>query len=250
MLILLSPSKNQNFAHISLTKASSPLFINNAKEIISELKNLSLEEVISLMSISNKLGENTYNNIHNFQVSPSIGFTNQALFSYTGEVFNKINPSSFSLKELAFSQSCIRILSGLYGLLKPLDHIQPYRLEMALKLKIKNNPSLTHYWKQEITQAIKRDEKDIIINLASKEYINAVQKKHLTAKFISIHFKEKKGNKFKVIGIYAKQARGKMVHYIVKNKIEAPDSIKYFDEDGYQFNNEFSSDCDWVFTRN
>ena len=155
MLILLSPSKNQNFAHISLTKASSPLFINNAKEIISELKNLSLEEVISLMSISNKLGENTYNNIHNFQVSPSIGFTNQALFSYTGEVFNKINPSSFSLKELAFSQSCIRILSGLYGLLKPLDHIQPYRLEMALKLKIKNNPSLTHYWKQEITQAIK-----------------------------------------------------------------------------------------------
>ena len=247
MLIILSPSKTQNFSNISLTKASAPLYIDKANEIISELKKLSLEEVTSLMSISDKLGKDTYKNIHNFQESPANRFTKQALFSYTGEVFNKINPRSFSNEELAFCQSNIRILSGIYGFLKPLDQIQPYRLEMALKLK--NNHSMVQYWKQDITNAINREEKDVIVNLASNEYDSTIQKNHLIAKFISIQFKDAKRDKYKVVGIYAKQARGEMVHYIVKNNIESLDSIKNFGQNGYKYNVSLSSDSDWIFTR-
>ena len=249
MLVILSPSKTQNFSAYSFRGSTNPRFKKQTNEIVAILKNMNKDEIFSFMSISQKLGIETYRNIQKFQNNPSNGITKQAIFAYTGEVFNKINPQSFNGDELNFCQSHFRILSGVYGVLRPLDLIQPYRLEMASKLKIRNSKSLTKFWEKTITDTLNNDEKNIIINLASKEYINSIQLDQLKAKFISIQFKELKNNEYKVVGIYAKKARGKMIHYIVKNFISNPNLLKNYTESGYTFNSSISTENDWVFTR-
>ena len=249
MLVILSPSKTQNFSAYSFRGSTNPRFKKQTNEIVAILKNMNKDEIFSFMSISQKLGIETYRNIQKFQNNPSNGITKQAIFAYTGEVFNKINPQSFNGDELNFCQSHFRILSGVYGVLRPLDLIQPYRLEMASKLKIRNSKSLTKFWEKTITATLNNDEKNIVINLASKEYINSIQLDQLKAKFISIQFKELKNNEYKVVGIYAKKARGKMIHYIVKNFISNPNLLKNYTEGGYTFNSSISTENDWVFTR-
>jgi len=249
MLVILSPSKTQNFSAYSFRGSTNPRFKKQTNEIVAILKNMNKDEIFSFMSISQKLGIETYRNIQKFQNNPSNGITKQAIFAYTGEVFNKINPQSFNGDELNFCQSHFRILSGVYGVLRPLDLIQPYRLEMASKLKIRNSKSLTKFWEKTITDTLNNDEKNIVINLASKEYINSIQLDQLKAKFISIQFKELKNNEYKVVGIYAKKARGKMIHYIVKNFISNPNLLKNYTEGGYTFNSSISTENDWVFTR-
>ncbi|HCI15924.1 MAG: YaaA family protein [Candidatus Marinimicrobia bacterium] len=249
MLVILSPSKTQNFSAYSFRGSTNPRFKKQTNEIVAILKNMNKDEIFSFMSISQKLGIETYRNIQKFQNNPSNGITKQAIFAYTGEVFNKINPQSFNGDELNFCQSHFRILSGVYGVLRPLDLIQPYRLEMASKLKIRNSKSLTKFWEKTITATLNNDEKNIVINLASKEYINSIQLDQLKAKFISIQFKELKNNEYKVVGIYAKKARGKMIHYIVKNFISNPNLLKNYTESGYTFNSSISTENDWVFTR-
>ncbi|MDP6201708.1 MAG: YaaA family protein [Candidatus Marinimicrobia bacterium] len=249
MLVILSPSKTQNFSAYSFRGSTNPRFKKQTNEIVAILKNMNKDEIFSFMSISQKLGIETYRNIQKFQNNPSNGITKQAIFAYTGEVFNKINPQSFNGDELNFCQSHFRILSGVYGVLRPLDLIQPYRLEMASKLKIRNSKSLTKFWEKTITDTLNNDEKNIVINLASKEYINSIQLDQLKAKFISIQFKELKNNEYKVVGIYAKKARGKMIHYIVKNFISNPNLLKNYTESGYTFNSSISTENDWVFTR-
>ena len=201
------------------------------------------------MSLSESLCDITHMQIQEFNLTSNGEADKQALFAYTGEVFNKINPKSFSSEQISFCQSHIRILSGLYGVLKPLDLIQPYRLEMATKIITKDKKNLVEFWKNSITKILKI-EKEIIINLASKEYIHSINLKDLNAKFLTIHFKEKKVNGFKVVGVYAKQARGMMIDFIVKNQIIAPQLLKKFTEERYRFNSNLSSECDWVFTRN
>ena len=249
MLVILSPSKTQNFSAYSFRGSTNPRFKKQTNEIVAILKNMNKDEIFSFMSISQKLGIETYRNIQKFQNNPSNGITKQAIFAYTGEVFNKINPQSFNGDELNFCQSHFRILSGVYGVLRPLDLIQPYRLEMSSKLKIRNSKSLTKFWEKTITATLNNDEKNIVINLASKEYINSIQFDQLKAKFISIQFKELKNNEYKVVGIYAKKARGKMIHYIVKNFISNPNLLKNYTESGYTFNSSISTENDWVFTR-
>ena len=249
MLVILSPSKTQNFSAYSFRGSTNPRFKKQTNEIVAILKNMNKDEIFSFMSISQKLGIETYRNIQKFQNNPSNGIPKQAIFAYTGEVFNKINPQSFNGDELNFCQSHFRILSGVYGVLRPLDLIQPYRLEMASKLKIRNSKSLTKFWEKTITATLNNDEKNIVINLASKEYINSIQLDQLKAKFISIQFKELKNNEYKVVGIYAKKARGKMIHYIVKNFISNPNLLKNYTESGYTFNSSISTENDWVFTR-
>ncbi len=249
MLVILSPLKTQKFSAYSFRGSTNPRFKKQTNEIVAILKNMNKDEIFSFMSISQKLGIETYRNIQKFQNNPSNGITKQAIFAYTGEVFNKINPQSFNGDELNFCQSHFRILSGVYGVLRPLDLIQPYRLEMASKLKIRNSKSLTKFWEKTITATLNNDEKNIVINLASKEYINSIQLDQLKAKFISIQFKELKNNEYKVVGIYAKKARGKMIHYIVKNFISNPNLLKNYTESGYTFNSSISTENDWVFTR-
>ncbi|MBC8345524.1 MAG: YaaA family protein [Candidatus Marinimicrobia bacterium] len=249
MLVILSPSKTQSFSAYCAKISTNPRFKNKTNEIVTVLKNLSQDELTGFMSVSQKLGAESYKNIQQFQHNPSVETTKQAIFAYTGEVFSKINAQFFNDHELNFCQSHFRILSGLYGILRPFDLIQPYRLEMASKLNIRNTNTLTQFWKNDITDSLNKDEMNVIINLASKEYVKPIRLDQLKAKFISIQFKEKKNDELKVIGIFAKQARGRMIHYMVKNHLYNPEQLKDFKTDGYFFNPSISSEYNWVFTR-
>ena len=150
---------------------------------------------------------------------------------------------------LIFAQSHLRIISGLYGVLRPLDLIQSYRLEMATKLANKNGKNIYNFWGNTITDILNQDENEIIINLASNEYFKSIKKNRLKAKVITIHFREKKINMYKTIGVFAKQARGAMVNYLITNQITDSILLKNFNQDGYTFNQQHSSESDWVFTR-
>lgn len=250
MIIILSPTKTQDFSRSAPVKSTQPIYLKQANDVMSILKQMPLDDVKSLMSLSDKLGKETYSNIQNFKIKPTMPDTEPAIFSYTGEVFNKLNSSTFSNEELKFCHSHFRILSGVYGILRPLDGIQPYRLEMKSKLKIGQSNSMTQYWKNHITSALNQIEKKTIVNLASNEYVNAIYQNELFANFITIQFKERKNNQFKVIGVFAKQARGRLAQYIVKNKISSVDNLKSYHENGYQYNEAISTEKEWVFTRN
>ena len=141
------------------------------------------------------------------------------------------------------------MLSGLYGVVRPLDLIQPYRLEMGTKLSNAKGGDLYDYWGSEISSVLNDDEPDLIINLASNEYFKAIDKKTLNANILDIVFKEKKGDSYKVIGIYAKRARGLMVNYIIRNRLESPEALKDFSDEGYRFDKELSTDSSWVYLR-
>ncbi|HIL04371.1 MAG TPA: peroxide stress protein YaaA, partial [Candidatus Thioglobus autotrophicus] len=150
---------------------------------------------------------------------------------------------------LEFAQDHLRMLSGLYGVVRPLDLIEPYRLEMGTRLENANGKNLYEFWGDKISNILNDDEQEVIINLASNEYFKGIDKKSLNAKIISIAFKEFKGDKYKIIGIYAKRARGLMVNYMIKNRITSPEPLKAFETEGYQFREEMSDETTWVFTR-
>ena len=174
-----------------------------------------------------------------------------AVFTFSGEVANGLAASEFNGEEIDFAQKHIRILSGLYGLLKPLDLIQPYRLEMGTAWAPAKNKNLYAFWDKLITEQINKDlnGSETVINLASVEYFKAVQQKVLKANVIHCHFKEKKGKDYKIVMMFAKKARGRMAHYIVKNKIEKSSDLQKFKLDDYAFNKTLSTANDWVFTR-
>jgi hypothetical protein len=157
---------------------------------------------------------------------------------------------SLSLEDLDFAQNNLRMISGLYGVLRPLDLIQPYRLEMGTKLGSNNGNNLYDFWGSKISEVLDEDEKDIIINLASNEYYKSIDKKILKAQILDIVFKEKKNDTYKVIGIYAKRARGLMVNYIIRNRITNPSALKDFSDEGYKYDDMQSRVSSWVFTRN
>jgi cytoplasmic iron level regulating protein YaaA (DUF328/UPF0246 family) len=174
----------------------------------------------------------------------------QALLAFKGEVYAKMEADNFSAEDLEFAQQHLRILSGLYGLLKPLDLIQPYRLEMGTKLKTKKGNSLYEYWGTKISKALNAaGEGQTLVNLASQEYFKAVDHKTLKMRVISIHFKEYKDDRYQVVGFFAKQARGLMARYAILNRITDPEQLKVFREDGYEFSAPLSTAQDWVFVR-
>jgi cytoplasmic iron level regulating protein YaaA (DUF328/UPF0246 family) len=174
----------------------------------------------------------------------------QALLAFKGEVYAKMEADQFTAEELEFAQQHLRILSGLYGLLKPLDLMQPYRLEMGTKLKTKKGDSLYDYWGTKISKALNAaGEGRTLVNLASQEYFKAVDKKTLKLPVITIHFKEHKEGSYQVVGFFAKQARGLMARFAIQNRITDPEQLKTFNEEGYEFAERLSSAQDWVFVR-
>jgi cytoplasmic iron level regulating protein YaaA (DUF328/UPF0246 family) len=174
----------------------------------------------------------------------------QAILAFKGEVYAKMEADTFSAADLEFAQQHLRILSGLYGLLKPLDLIQPYRLEMGTKLKTKKGNSLYDYWGTKISKALNAaSEGRMVVNLASQEYFKAVDKKTLKMPVITIHFKEHREGSYQVVGFFAKQARGLMIRYAIQNRITDPEQLKVFQEDGYEFAEHLSSAQDWIFIR-
>jgi hypothetical protein len=201
------------------------------------------------MSLSEKLSKLNFDRFQAFKTPFSLDNAKQALLAFKGDVYNGINASSLSAKDLDFAQKNVRMLSGLYGVLRPLDLIQPYRLEMGTKLGNAQGKNLYDYWGSSISEVLNEDEEKLIVNLASNEYFKAIDKNILKAQILDIVFKEKKNDTYKVIGIYAKRARGLMINYIIRSRLTDAEELKDFSDEGYLYNQELSSDSTWVYVR-
>jgi len=205
------------------------------------------------MGISDKLGELNYNRYRSYNSKDSIKSKKQAVLAFTGDVYTGMQTESFTKKDLKYAQNHLRILSGLYGLLRPLDAIQPYRLEMGTNLKNKKGKNLYEFWGDQITDTLNDDlsksKINVIVNLASNEYFKVINKKKVGADILDIDFREYRGDTLKFISFNAKKARGMMFHYATKNNIKKVEDLKGFNYEDYSFSKENSTDSKWSFVR-
>jgi len=249
MLAIISPSKTQDFSSCDIKSYSQSRQLKHSQELVSILKNKNQQQISKLMSLSEKLSKLNFDRFQSFKTPFSLDNAKQALLAFKGDVYNGIDASSLSSQDLKFAQNNVRILSGLYGVLRPLDLIQPYRLEMGTKLNNKKGGNLYDFWRGDISDVLNEDESDLIVNLASNEYFKAIDKTTLKANVLDIVFKEKKGETYKVVGIYAKRARGLMINYIIRNRLTSKELLKDFSDEGYRFNQKHSTDSSWVYLR-
>ena len=254
MLTFLSPAKSMNFeVEVPGMEFSQPVFKKETAQIVAHLKQLSAAGIKNLMHVSDNIAQLNYERYKTFKTTYKLPYAKPAALVFTGEVYKGLKAADFSSEEQQFAQEHLRILSGLYGVLRPFDLIQPYRLEMGTKFSFENYKNLYDFWKEKVTTEINKElekqENPVIINLASNEYFKVLDKKSLSAEIITPVFKDNKNGTYKTIMMYAKNARGKMAAFIVKNKIENPEYLKAFDSDGYIFNQALSNGNEWVFTR-
>jgi cytoplasmic iron level regulating protein YaaA (DUF328/UPF0246 family) len=254
MLILLSPAKTLDFEtktdHI---KCSQPDFLEFSKNLINGLKNLSSEEIERLMNISPKLANLNRERFTCWTPEHSFGKSKQAILAFKGDVYEGLKAWDFTKEDYSFAQKNLRLLSGLYGILRPLDLIQAHRLEMGTAYKNKVGKDLYSFWGSLIREKIEMDLKSsnskTIVNLASQEYFKVTRPNELNANIVSPVFKDEKNGKFKIISFYAKKARGMMASHLIKNQIESIDGIYNFSEDGYEYDQSESSELEPVFIR-
>lgn len=252
MLVVISPAKklDENCDNNIINKFTVPPYLENSKKIVKALRSYSISSLSKLMNISDKISRLNYERYIKWSLPFNKNNSYHALLLFQGDVYKGISVKDFDKEDFLFAQKSLRILSGLYGILKPLDLIQPYRLEMGTQLKIGKFNDLYDFWGDEITKSINNDKNsDYLINLASVEYFKSINTDSLKSKLINISFKEKKDGKYKIIGIHAKKARGLMSRYIVKNKITEPLKLKKFNLERYKYNKILSTESDWVFTR-
>lgn len=254
MLIIISPAKTQDFARQRLTaKYSEPELLHESEKLIRELKKKSEKKVADLMNISEKLAALNVERYHNFTTPFTRENSKQAMLAFKGDVYTDIAVEDYSPEEFDYAQQHVRILSGLYGLLKPLDLIQPYRLEMKTKLKNPRGRDLYRFWGDRITRllnkALEEQENPVLVNLASREYFKAVNSKKLKADIITPVFKDYQNGTYRIIAFYAKKARGMMTNFAVKNRVEDVQELKAFGEAGYAYDESRSTDKEWVFIR-
>jgi len=254
MLSVISPAKSLDFESLPTTQEySQPEYLDASQQLIDQLKAYSPQELSELMKISDQLA--TLNAARYQAWAPPFNLQNakQAALAFTGDVYSGLDASSLDAKALEFGQKHLRILSGLYGLLKPLDLIQPYRLEMGTKLDNKKGKDLYAFWRETLTARVNQElaaqDSSTLINLASQEYFKAIDTKQLNAEVITPVFKDWKNGQYKIISFYAKKARGLMSRYLLINQIDQPDALKSFDLDGYSFDESKSERNTWVFTR-
>ena len=250
MQIILSPAKKLDFeSRNPFEKYCIPAFLNESKQLIKELKKRSKPELKEMMGISGNLAELNMQRYHDWNTPFTLENSRQAVLAFNGDVFQSLQAGTFSSVDMDFAQKHLFILSGLYGILRPLDLMQPYRLEMGSKFQTSQWKSLYDFWDDKITRALNETGEETLINLASQEYFKVIQKKHLQMQVITPVFKELKGDKFQTIGVQAKKARGLMTRFIIDNRISEPEDLKGFNEDGYRFQESFSDNTNWVFTR-
>ena len=254
MLIILSPAKKINFDKQTVTKKSSQISLSAySKELIGLLRDYSPAELSELMNISIKLSELNFERYLRWNLPFNSNDTKQAILAFNGHAYSGLKADNFNENDFEFSQKHLRILSGLYGVLKPLDLILPYRLEMGTKLESPSGKNLYHFWANtitdEINKAILNSGSNILINLASDEYYKAIKINTLNTEVIKPVFKENKNGNYKVISVYAKKARGLMTRFIIKNKLTNSEDIKAFNSEGYNFNSSLSNKNTFVFTR-
>ena len=254
MLVLLSPAKNLNFdAPHPEFAATKPVFTKEAGELIETARTLSAPQIARLMGVSQKLAELNRDRFAAFKTTGKAEHARPAVFAFNGDVYHGLSAKTLQADDLAYAQDHLRILSGLYGVLRPLDAIQPYRLEMGAKLKNARGGSIYDFWgariAKEIDKAAAGHDDGAVVNLASEEYFSAVDRGALKAPVVAVAFKEEKNGALRTLQFFAKRARGMMARWIVEKRAERRADLKDFDAVGYRFRNDLSSDEFFVFTR-
>lgn len=254
VFVLLSPAKTMAFDRPRpKLKGAQPFFQKQAVELVNELKKLSPAKLGKLMSISDKLAQLNVQRFHDFSHSPSFDYTDLAVLAYQGDTYVGLDAKTLTDAQLKDAQKHLGILTGLYGVLQPLDLIQPYRLEMSTPLAVADAKNLYTYWDKTITDHInllvKKNKAKAVIGCASNEYLSAIQTDKLTVPFIQCDFKEKKNGKITTIGLFAKRARGMMARFVIEQNITDPQELKKFNKDKYKFDAKLSTDDHFVFVR-
>ena len=254
MIITLSPSKGQDFETASLSsKYTKPADLKNSELLVKELRKIKSKKLQEMMVISENIANLNVERYKTFQTPFTTKNAKQAIFAFKGDVYSGLALDKFTEDDYAYAQDHLRILSGLYGCLRPLDLIQPYRLEMKTRLKNNRGENLYQFWDDRITKCLnielKKQKEPVLVNLASHEYFKSVKPKLLDGHLLNINFKETKAGKTRVIAIFAKRARGMMTDYIIRNRVEKPQDLKKFKAGGYKFNKVLSDDKQWTFER-
>jgi cytoplasmic iron level regulating protein YaaA (DUF328/UPF0246 family) len=252
MLMVVSPAKTLDYeTDLPIQDFTQPDLLEESQELIDQLKDLTPSDVASLMGLSDKLADLNVGRFAHWKQPFTAENARPAVYAFKGDVYTGLDAYSFSKKDMTFAQKHFRMLSGLYGLLKPLDLMQPYRLEMGTKFKNLRGVNLYEFWGDTITDKINEDLKkgEVLLNLASNEYFKSVNKKALNGEIITPVFKDQKNGQYKIISFYAKKARGLMAAYVIKNKISNVEDIKRFDTSGYRFDEAMSKPKEWVFIR-
>jgi cytoplasmic iron level regulating protein YaaA (DUF328/UPF0246 family) len=254
MLMVISPAKKLDFESRPVTlKYTQPELLEHSRILVDLLKQKSIEDLIKILNISYGLAETNLQRFQQWNPPFSLDNAKQAILAFNGDVYEGLNAKNFSEGDFDFAQKHLRILSGLYGVLRPLDLIQPYRLPMGTKLVNPRGKNLYQFWGDIITdtlnQTIRQNKYKYLINLASNEYFKAINPEKLEAKIITPVFKENKNGQYRVVSFYAKKARGLMARFAIKNRLQDPEQLKKFNEAGYRFAPEQSSDDKLVFVR-
>lgn len=252
MLVVVSPAKSLDMTPVDVA-ATEPDFQADAVRLSKTARNLTLKELKGLMDISDDLARLNRDRFKAFAAEPLAEATKPAALAFNGDTYQGLEAKTLSEDDMAWAQDHLRILSGLYGLLRPLDAIQPYRLEMGSRLKTRRGKSLYDYWGDTIAKALNAQasavETDTLINCASQEYFGAADRKALKLRVITPVFMEVKEGKPRIVSFFAKRARGAMTRFIVENRVTAPDGIKDFTSGGYAFDADLSEGDKWVFVR-
>ncbi|WP_299147314.1 peroxide stress protein YaaA [uncultured Tateyamaria sp.] len=252
MLVVISPAKRLDWAERDV-KTSEPAMQEDALRLVRTARNLTLGKLKALMDLSDDLARLNRDRFAVFEDAPAADLTRPAMLAFAGDTYQGLDAASLSADDTAYAQGHLRILSGLYGLLRPLDAIQPYRLEMGSRLKTRRGTSLYDYWRDEIAQALNAQADavgaDTVVNCASQEYFGAVSEAALKPRVITPVFMEDKGAGPKIVSFFAKRARGAMARHIVQNRVRDLDGLRAFDADGYVFQPEQSDDARLVFVR-
>ncbi|MHA3891539.1 peroxide stress protein YaaA [Acinetobacter sp. GXMZU3951] len=254
MLALISPAKTLDYeSALPTDQHTLPRLLEHSQQLIDVSRKLSASEIASLMSVSEKIAQLNVARFRDWQ--PEFNFSNarQAIFAFKGDVYTGLDAYALSEQDIEFSQNHLRMLSGLYGLLRPLDLMMPYRLEMGTKLANARGHNLYEFWGDQITQLVNQDlaqaNSELLVNLASDEYYKAVKESKIQAEIIKPVFLDQKNGKYKVISFYAKKARGLMARYMIQNQLQHAEDLKSFNTDGYYFDAASSSKAELVFKR-
>ncbi len=255
MKIIVSPAKKLDFELASpVSKSTQPKFLDRSEVLIETLRTYTTGEISKLMKLSDQLSELNVSRYRDFSTPFTRENAKQAMFAFKGDTYVGLDADSFDKEDVAYAQRTLRILSGLYGILRPLDLMQAYRLEMGTKLKVSGKKNLYEFWKETLTKEmnkeIAKDGDEFIVNLASKEYFSSLDFGGLNVPVVTCHFMEKKGNEYKIISFKAKRARGMMAQFIIKNRIEDLEGLKKFDLAGYKFDLKASEPYELVFKNN
>jgi uncharacterized protein len=254
MLTVISPAKTLDYeSPLPVRRSTQPALLEQSQRLIEVVRQRSPEQLQQLMGISSALAQLNHQRFHDWHAPFSPADARQAIFAFRGDVYTGLDADSLTTEELGFAQQHLRILSGLYGVLRPLDLMQPYRLEMGTRLETEYGSNLYAFWGQQIVQVLNHQLRKlrsrVLVNLASEEYFKAVHRGTLAAEVITPVFKDRRGSAYKVISFFAKKARGQMARYIISEALTEPDGLKRFAVDGYRYDRASSSASEWVFLR-